>query len=102
MCGRNTSALVASNAGITIIATYFLTNNRQFSLVLLRSSQLIKLLRYKTSKTGEDDWRSLEDYVGDMKEWQQHIYYIAGADIETVSKSAFCEKVRKTEPQPLF
>ncbi|GMI16912.1 hypothetical protein TrLO_g7074 [Triparma laevis f. longispina] len=65
-------------------------------------SKLIKLLRYKTSKTGEDDWRSLEDYVGDMKEWQQHIYYIAGADIDTVSKSAFCEKLHKKGLEILY
>jgi len=41
-------------------------------------SKLTKLLRYKTSKTGEDGWRSLEEYVADMKEWQTNIYYIAG------------------------
>jgi len=56
-------------------------------------SKLIKLLRYRTSKTKEDGYRSLEDYVKDMKEWQQHIYYIAGPDVETVHSSAFCEKL---------
>eukprot|EP00519_Triparma_laevis_P012159 CAMPEP_0182503768 /NCGR_PEP_ID=MMETSP1321-20130603/15948_1 /TAXON_ID=91990 /ORGANISM="Bolidomonas sp., Strain RCC1657" /LENGTH=818 /DNA_ID=CAMNT_0024708991 /DNA_START=49 /DNA_END=2505 /DNA_ORIENTATION=- len=65
-------------------------------------SKLIKLLRYRTSTTGEDSWRSLEDYVADMKEWQQHIYYIAGADIETVSKSAFCEKLHKKGLEILY
>ena len=37
-----------------------------------------------------------------MKEWQQHIYYIAGADIDTVSKSAFCEKLHKKGLEILY
>jgi len=56
-------------------------------------SKLVKLLRYKTSTSGEDGWRSLEEYVADMKEWQNHIYYIAGESMEAVKGSAFLEKL---------
>ena len=38
--------------------------------------KLSKLLRYHSSKTdGEDDFVSLEQYVGRMKDWQDEIYY---------------------------
>merc|ERR1719383_997124 len=38
---------------------------------------------------------SLKDYVGRMKENQKHIYYITGESRETVSNSAFVERVKK-------
>ena len=65
-------------------------------------SKLLKLMRYKTSKSGEDGWRSLEEYVSDMKEWQENIYYIAGESMESVSNSPFMEKLRKKDVEVLY
>jgi heat shock protein 90kDa beta len=65
-------------------------------------SKLSKLLRYKTSKSGEDGWRSLEEYVADMKEWQTNIYYIAGESMEALESSPFLEKLKKKGLEVLY
>lgn len=52
------------------------------------------LLRYHTSASG-DEMCSLKEYVGRMKENQQHIYFITGESKEQVANSAFVERVRK-------
>merc|ERR1719277_1882929 len=54
-------------------------------------SKLTKLLRYKSSKSGEG-FTSLEEYVENMKDWQKAIYYIAGENVEAVENSPFLEK----------
>jgi len=65
-------------------------------------SKLTKLLRYKTSKSGADGWRSLEDYVADMKEWQTNIYYIAGESMEALESSPFLEKLKQKDLEVLY
>jgi molecular chaperone HtpG len=56
--------------------------------------KLSEFLRYYTSTSG-DEWASLKDYVGRMKENQKDIYYITGENRDTVSNSAFVERVKK-------
>jgi molecular chaperone HtpG len=56
--------------------------------------KLAEFLRYHTSTSG-DEWASLKDYVGRMKENQKDIYYITGENRETVASSAFVERVIK-------
>jgi len=56
--------------------------------------KLAELLRYSTSASG-DDQCSLKDYVSRMKENQKHIYFITGENKETVSTSAFVERIKK-------
>merc|ERR1712168_1439768 len=56
--------------------------------------KLAELLRYHSSSSGEEQ-TSLKDYVGRMKENQKQIYYIPGESRETVSNSAFVERVKK-------
>jgi len=55
--------------------------------------KLAEFLRYHTSTSG-DEWASLKDYVGRMKEGQKDIYYITGENRDTVSNSAFVERVK--------
>jgi len=56
-------------------------------------AKIAKLLRYRTSKSGEDT-RSLTEYVENMKENQPGIYYITAESIEVCEKSPFLEKLR--------
>lgn len=46
---------------------------------------LLKLCRFKS--TTRDGWVSLADYVADMKEGQDAIYYISGEDADALKKS---------------
>eukprot|EP00555_Chaetoceros_dichaeta_P003869 CAMPEP_0198249520 /NCGR_PEP_ID=MMETSP1447-20131203/1023_1 /TAXON_ID=420782 /ORGANISM="Chaetoceros dichaeta, Strain CCMP1751" /LENGTH=791 /DNA_ID=CAMNT_0043934179 /DNA_START=43 /DNA_END=2418 /DNA_ORIENTATION=+ len=53
--------------------------------------RLVKLLRVKTSKSN-GEWKSFADYVSDMKDYQDEIYYIPGTSIKEVEGSPFMEK----------
>lgn len=57
-------------------------------------AKLADLLRFNTSASG-DEYCSLADYVGRMKENQKQIYFITGENREQVSNSAFVERVKK-------
>lgn len=50
--------------------------------------KLSKLLRYKTAKSG-DKQKSLTEYVSEMKDGQEHIYYITGESLDIVKDSPF-------------
>eukprot|EP00731_Ephydatia_muelleri_P027222 Em0019g95a len=63
--------------------------------------KLAELLRYHTSTSG-DDWSSLKDYVGRMKEKQKSIYYITGETRDQVAHSAFVERVRKAGYEVIY
>lgn len=58
-------------------------------------NRIAKLLRFHSSKTGPDGWTSLSDYVKDMPQDQEQIYYIAGSSYDEVSNSPFVERVQK-------
>merc|ERR1712086_699023 len=57
-------------------------------------NKLADLLRYQTSKSG-DESISLKEYCDRMKEGQNDIYYITGESIQQVSSSPFIEQLRK-------
>merc|ERR1711970_1040129 len=63
--------------------------------------KLSELLRYHSSSSGEEQ-TSLKDYVGRMRENQKQIYYITGESRETVSNSAFVERVKKLGFEVLY
>lgn len=52
--------------------------------------KIMKLLRFKSSKS-DGDLTTLENYVENMKDWQNEIYFIAGDGVEAVEKSHFLE-----------
>ncbi|WP_120498514.1 molecular chaperone HtpG [Kiloniella sp. EL199] len=52
---------------------------------LPQKDALLKLCRFKSIKT--DSWISLADYLENMKEGQEHIYYISGEDEQALRRS---------------
>merc|ERR1711865_687497 len=55
-------------------------------------TKLAKLLRFQTSKSG-DNWTSLEKYISRMGKGQKHIYYLSGETKESVEKSPYLERL---------
>ncbi|MEQ9446182.1 MAG: molecular chaperone HtpG [Rhodospirillaceae bacterium] len=50
-----------------------------------RRDEILKLCRFRTSAS--EDWRSLADYVADLKDGQDAIYYITGNDAKALKNS---------------
>lgn len=65
-------------------------------------SKLAKLLRYQSSKTGDDKFTSLDNYVARKPEWQKDIYYIAAESLEAAKRSPFLEMAAKKGVEVLF
>merc|ERR1719395_306124 len=63
--------------------------------------KLAELLRFQTSKSG-DDVISLKEYVDRMKEGQSDIYYITGESVAAVSNSPFIETLKKKGFEVLY
>jgi len=68
------------------------TNNR---------TKLAELLRFSTSKSGEDQI-SFKDYIARMKDGQKGIYYITGESKPAVAASPFLEALRKRGYEVLY
>merc|ERR1719326_758376 len=64
-------------------------------------NKLADLLRYQTSKSG-DEMISLKEYVDWMKEGQSDIYYMTGESVAQVSSSPFIETLRKKGFEVLY
>ena len=63
--------------------------------------KLADLLRFHTSKSGED-MVSFKDYVQRMKEGQKDIYYITGESRAAVAQSPFIESLKKKGYEVLY
>jgi len=63
--------------------------------------KLAELLRFHTSKSGEDQI-SYKDYVARMKEGQKDIYYITGESRASVAQSPFIETLKKKGYEVLY
>jgi molecular chaperone HtpG len=64
-------------------------------------SKLAELLRYHTSKSGEE-MVALKAYVERMPEWQKNIYYITGESKTSVATSPFVEKCKQKGIEVLY
>lgn len=63
--------------------------------------KLADLLRFHTSKSGEDQI-SFKEYVARMKEGQKDIYYITGESRQAVAQSPFIEALKKKGYEILY
>jgi len=63
--------------------------------------KLADLLRFHTSKSGED-LISLKDYIARMKEGQKDIFYITGESRASVAQSPFIESLKKKGYEVLY
>lgn len=64
--------------------------------------KLTSYLRFYTSKSGGEEFRSLDNYINDMDENQKEIYYITGESVESVDLSPFVEKLKKQGKEVLY
>jgi heat shock protein beta len=54
--------------------------------------KIMKLIRFKSSKATDNmSWVGLEEYIENMKDWQDEIFFVAGIDQDAVEKSQFLE-----------
>jgi len=66
-------------------------------------NKLAKLLLFKSSKfSKEEDWISLEDYVGRMKDWQKEIFFYPGESLKEMEQSHFMDRFKEKDVEVLY
>lgn len=68
----------------------------------INKDKLVSLLRFKSSKTADDDLISLKEYTERMKEDQKEIYYLLWQDINTIENSPYIEIFMKEDTEVLY
>jgi molecular chaperone HtpG len=66
-----------------------------------RREAIADLLLFPSTKTEEEKLRTLKEYVENMKEGQEEIYYIVGASLDEALRSPYLEVFRKKDYEVL-
>lgn len=64
--------------------------------------KLAELVRFHSTKSGKENWITLEEYLKDFAPGQKDIYYITGPSFEAVSRSPHLEAFRARGVDVLF
>ncbi len=64
--------------------------------------ELVKLLRFESSKTASGELISLADYVGRMQEGQTAVYYVNGPSREVIEAGPYLEVFRDKDYEVLY
>ena len=88
----------------------YLTFHEQFGRILKegihfdlsRREAIADLLYFRSTKTENGTFRTLADYVADMKEDQKEIFFITGATVQEMAASPYLEAFRKKDYEVLF
>ncbi|MFH1498469.1 MAG: molecular chaperone HtpG [Verrucomicrobiota bacterium] len=72
------------------------------ALDFTHKDQLTKLLRYESSLTDKGKTTSLADYVSRMKEEQKEIYYLVGANRESLENGPYLEGFKSRGLEVIF
>ena len=63
---------------------------------------LVELLRFRSTRTGEEGWVSARDYVARMQPEQQAVYYILGPNLKSLARSPHLDYFRKHDVEVLL
>ncbi len=63
---------------------------------------LVDLLRFRSSRTGNDGWVSLKEYAARMQEGQEVIYYVLGGDLKSLAHSPHLDYFRAHDIEVLY
>ncbi|SDU33489.1 molecular chaperone HtpG [Stappia sp. ES.058] len=67
-----------------------------------RKDKLLALARFRSSRDKGEGWRTLADYVADMKENQTQIFYATGSSVEAIASSPHLEGFRARGVEVLY
>jgi molecular chaperone HtpG len=65
-------------------------------------NELVKLLRFESSKTAEGELISLVDYVSRMKEGQESIYFLNGPSRQIIEEGPYLEVFRNKDYEVIY
>ena len=67
-----------------------------------RRESIGELLLFPSTKTEKDKYRSIPEYVNDMKEGQEEIYYVTGSSLDETLQSPYLEAFKEKDFEVLI
>lgn len=65
--------------------------------------RIMKLLKFHSSKSkGKNDWVTLPQYIENMPEWQDQIFFMSGKDLKEIDNSDFMDRFKSKDVEVLY